>query len=107
MLNNSMDAIEQNGEIIISTRSVDDKKLIIEFSDNGPGITDENIQRIFDPFFTTKDVGKGTGLGLYISYNIIEKLGGSITAGNRAGDGAVFTIALPVAKPGPPPRIHA
>ena len=100
MINNSIDAIGQNGEIEITTRTLNQETLLIEFSDNGPGIAGENIQRIFDPFFTTKDIGKGTGLGLSISYTIIEKLGGSISVGNRKDGGAVFTITLPIAKLG-------
>ena len=69
-------------------------------ADTGPGIP-ENVQRvIFDPFYTTKSAGKGTGLGLWISYNIIEKLGGRITVQSREGYGAEFTIRLPIVHPG-------
>ena len=73
-----------------------DDKLVVEFADNGQGIKPENLKRIFDPFFTTKDPGKGTGLGLYISYDIVKKLGGTISVANRKSGGAVFTIVLPI-----------
>jgi hypothetical protein len=70
--------------------------IIIEFSDTGPGISKENLTRIFDPFFTTKEVGKGTGLGLSLSYGIIKDHGGTIHAVSEEGQGAIFTIALPI-----------
>ncbi|UCE17451.1 MAG: PAS domain S-box protein [Gemmatimonadota bacterium] len=70
--------------------------LQISFKDDGPGIADENLSRIFNPFFTTKPVGQGTGLGLSISYGIVEEHGGRITAVSREGQGATFTIELPV-----------
>ena len=65
-------------------------------ADNGAGLTEEEVANAFDPFFTTKEPGKGTGLGLYISYDIVQKLGGTIKVENRKGGGAVFTIVLPV-----------
>jgi len=73
-----------------------DTGIIIEFSDTGPGISKENLTRIFDPFFTTKEVGKGTGLGLSLSYGIIKDHGGTIHVSSEEGNGANFTIALPI-----------
>ncbi len=102
LINNAIDAVGHGGKIEISSRMRDDGKLVIEFADSGPGIKPENIKQIFDPFFTTKDPGKGTGLGLYISYDIIQKLGGSITVENRKSGGAIFTIVLPVISFGAP-----
>jgi C4-dicarboxylate-specific signal transduction histidine kinase len=67
--------------------------LIVE--DNGPGIAPETLEEIFDPFFTTKEPGKGTGLGLALSAQLVEGVGGEILAGNRKGGGAVFTLRLP------------
>ncbi len=102
LINNAIDAVGQGGKIELSSRVRDDGKMVIEFADSGPGINPENIKQIFDPFFTTKDPGKGTGLGLYISYDIIQKLGGSITVENRKSGGAIFTIVLPVVSFGTP-----
>ena len=96
LINNAIDAVGHGGKIELSSKVGDDGKMVMEFADNGPGISPENIKQIFDPFFTTKDPGKGTGLGLYISYDIIQKLGGSIAVANRKSGGAVFTIVLPV-----------
>lgn len=67
----------------------------IEVADNGPGIPPEILERVFDPFFTTKGVGHGSGLGLFIAYEIIEKHGGCLVADNRPGGGARFRIRLP------------
>lgn len=102
LVNNAIDAIGQRGVVEIRTVAGAASTLIVEIADNGPGIKPEILKQIFDPFFTTKDPGKGTGLGLYISYDIIQKLGGSIRAENRKGGGAVFTIILPVINQGLP-----
>jgi len=97
LLNNGMDAVGKNGIIEITTTSNYDN-ITIAFTDNGPGISSDILETIFDPFFTTKEPGKGTGLGLSICYNIIQKLGGTITAENHKQGGAVFTIILPIIK---------
>ncbi|MDF1529683.1 MAG: ATP-binding protein, partial [Sedimenticola sp.] len=59
-----------------------------------PGIPKQDLMRVFDPFFTTKDVGKGTGLGLYISYGLANDQGGSLMASNHPDGGAMFTLTL-------------
>lgn len=94
ILNNSIDAIGQDGEIYIEIHQTE-VSMHIAFGDTGPGIKSCDLAHIFDPFFTTKGVGKGTGLGLYISYDIIKKLGGSLEAANRKNGGAEFTISIP------------
>ncbi|HEX5480168.1 MAG TPA: ATP-binding protein [Dehalococcoidia bacterium] len=66
------------------------------FADSGPGMSDDTLRRIFDPFFTTKEAGDGTGLGLTISYGIIEEHGGRIWAESARGRGTTFTIELPL-----------
>ncbi len=71
---------------------------VIEIHDFGSGIPDEDLVRVFDPFFTTKPVGKGTGLGLYISYNIADEHGGSLKVKNHKEGGAVFTLTLPISE---------
>ncbi|MBR9979794.1 MAG: two-component sensor histidine kinase, partial [Desulfatitalea sp.] len=65
-------------------------------SDTGCGIAEEHLGRIFDPFFTTKEVGQGTGLGMNIVYNIIQKHHGDIRVESRVGEGTTFIITLPV-----------
>lgn len=98
MLNNAIDAIEKNGKIQISTRSRHGG-VQVSFTDTGPGIPTEDLERIFDPFYTTKPVNKGTGLGLSISYGIIKKLGGQITVESEVGKGTTFKIVLPLSAP--------
>ena len=72
----------------------------IAVRDNGHGIPAEKIKEIFNPFFTTKPVGQGTGLGLSVSYGIIQEHGGSIEVDSEVGVGTTFTITLP----GEPPK---
>ncbi|MCK6387700.1 MAG: ATP-binding protein, partial [Zoogloea sp.] len=74
----------------------------IEVQDDGCGMEPEVVDRIFDPFFTTKPVGKGTGLGLSLSYGIIQKHHGKITASSTPGNGTLFRITLPVHQPAEP-----
>jgi len=99
VLNNGLDAVDEGGKIDISTKLLHNS-IIIEFADNGPGISRDVKRQIFDPFFTTKDPGQGTGLGLYICYDIMKKLGGNIDAKNGADGGAVFTLVVPVRRLG-------
>ncbi len=70
-------------------------QLKIMFIDDGPGIAEENLGNIFDPFFTTKDPGRGTGLGLSVSFMIVESLGGTMTVTSEAGRGTTMIISLP------------
>ena len=95
MLVNAAQAIKVRGEIAIRTRSLGDV-VEISISDTGVGIPEENLARIFDPFFTTKEVGKGTGLGLNVAYNIVKKHHGAIDVASKVGEGTTFTIRLPV-----------
>jgi len=92
---NAVDAMADSGELTITSRRCDGE-VCVEFEDTGPGISEESITRVFDPFFTTK--AKGTGLGLSVSYGIIKRLGGEITATNVEPHGARFTVTLPMVK---------
>jgi signal transduction histidine kinase len=67
--------------------------------DNGTGIRDEHLTRLFEPFFTTKSVGDGSGLGLSISYGIVERHGGHIDVSSTLGEGTCFTVVLPLRGP--------
>jgi two-component system, NtrC family, sensor kinase len=93
---NARDAMPEGGRLTIGARTVE-SSLVVDFRDTGIGIAPENIARIYDPFFTTKDVGLGTGLGLALSYGIIQEHGGRIFVESRPGEGAHFTIKLPTA----------
>ncbi|NRT79169.1 PAS domain S-box-containing protein [Clostridium beijerinckii] len=85
---------ENNGLIVIRVFD-NNKEIIIEFCDNGCGMTKDTISRIFEPFFTTKPMGQGTGLGMSISYGIIEKHNGSIDVESKVGEGSTITIHIP------------
>jgi PAS domain S-box-containing protein len=98
MLVNAVQAIETRG--VITLRSgVRDAEIWIEITDTGKGMSPEVVSRIFDPFFTTKPVGKGTGLGLAVSYNIVEKHHGRIEVESTPGAGTTFRVWLPVRQP--------
>lgn len=100
ILHNAVDALagQEGARITIRTRyDAAREKAVVEIEDNGPGIPPEVLPRIFDPFFTTKEPGKGTGLGLHISYNIVvQKHRGELSATSRPGE-TVFRVSLPVA----------
>lgn len=95
LLLNGIDAAP-GGEVRV-TLSPEAGGVRIAFRDNGGGIAPEHLGRIFDPFFTTKEVGQGTGLGLSVSYGIINAMGGSIEVESQPGAGACFTLFLPAA----------
>ena len=95
MVINAIQAMPDGGVLRVST-GVEDSGVVINISNTGPAISEENIGKIFDPFFTTKDTGKGTGLGLSICYGIIEEHGGTIEVESKAKKGTTFTIKLPV-----------
>ncbi|EKD35401.1 MAG: Multi-sensor signal transduction histidine kinase, partial [uncultured bacterium] len=86
------------GTITITTET-DGREVLIHIADTGCGIPEEYQARIFEPFFTTKEVGKGTGQGLAIAYDVItRKHGGNLTFATVIGEGTTFTIRLPIAK---------
>jgi len=97
ILENAIDAVGTQGEIRIRTGQQDDF-IVVEISDNGPGIPAEIRSRIFDPFFTTKPPGQGTGLGLNLTYNIIKNHGGQIEVASRPGE-TTLRVFLPLHLP--------
>jgi signal transduction histidine kinase len=96
ILINAYQAMPHGGTLRITSRSVGDEIYAI-FADTGVGIAPENLKRVFDPFFTTKEVGEGTGLGLSVSYGIVEQHGGTIEVESKPDAGATFVVRLPVA----------
>jgi two-component system NtrC family sensor kinase len=92
---NAVDAMPQGGKLYISS-SLNNSAACIEIEDTGVGIPPENLDKIFDPFFTTKEPGRGTGLGLSVSYNIIKEHGGDISVESEKNKGAKFIITLPL-----------
>ncbi|BAE51086.1 sensor histidine kinase [Paramagnetospirillum magneticum] len=98
LIENALDAVagRPDGRVEV-TGKAEGGQTVLTIADNGPGIPPDIVGKVFDPFFTTKPVGKGTGLGLWISYGIIRDHGGSLEAGATASGGARFTISLPPA----------
>ena len=105
LVSNAMDALDEKGKtegqdwertLKIRSSSVDGQ-VGVTVSDNGTGIPEEITNKIFEPFFTTKDIGKGTGLGMSISYGIIKEYGGTIEIKSEVGKGATFELRFPIA----------
>ncbi len=95
VLNNAFSAVEDGGEITVTTREHDKDFVLASIRDNGSGMSEETRQRIFDPFFSTHRQGEGTGLGLSITYGIIQKMGGRIEVESEEGQGTTFIFYLP------------
>ena len=96
VLMNAEQALDGAGEITITTE-VWQEKAIVSIQDNGAGITEEDLSKVMDPFFSTKEPGKGVGLGLFITYNIISELGGKIEFNSTLGQGTECIISLNIA----------
>jgi PAS domain S-box-containing protein len=94
---NARDAMYSGGTITLRTLSSDSNGVIVEVCDTGDGISAENLPKIFDPFFTTKGVGNGTGLGLAVTYGIVQEHSGTIEAQSVEGKGATFRLSFPTA----------
>ncbi|MFP4284379.1 MAG: two-component system sensor histidine kinase NtrB [Desulfovermiculus sp.] len=93
---NAAEAMEGDGTLTVRTSRLGEDKILMTFTDTGPGIPDDILRNIFDPFFTTKEEGKGTGLGLSVAYRIVSNHGGVLGAKNEAQRGATFWIELPL-----------
>jgi signal transduction histidine kinase len=99
LIGNAFTAMNNNGKLTIIIDG-DEDVVTIKVKDNGSGITEDNLTKVFQPFFTTKTMGKGTGLGLAVSYGIIKMHKGTITVESNANPdkgqtGTIFTIMLP------------
>jgi two-component system NtrC family sensor kinase len=100
LLVNAAQAITDQGTITIRTRA-DDAMVCVAISDTGSGMAPEVLAKVFDPFFTTKPVGQGTGLGLAVSFGIVEQHGGHIEVESTPGAGTTFSVMLPVCRRAP------
>ena len=97
MIINAAEAMHGTGQLTITTQHVPGEGAVeVQFTDSGHGIKEADLDRIFSPFFSTKEIGHGTGLGLSISYGIVQEHKGTITVESEEGEGATFTIRLPV-----------
>ncbi len=96
ILLNAVDALKGKKGVITSEFERDDARVRVAISDNGTGISQENLPKVFEPFFTTKPVGEGTGLGLWVSYGIVRSFRGDITVQSEEGKGTSFAIVLPL-----------
>jgi len=95
----ALDAMPDGGRLDISIDLTDDREYLeVAFEDTGTGIPPHKLTDIFDPFFTSKKRGKGTGLGLALSLDIVKRHGGDIRVRSEMGHGTTFTVVLPVAK---------
>jgi len=95
---NAVQATAEGGKLTITTSS-DDGRVRVSFEDTGSGISPQNMQKLFTPFFTTKSEVKGVGLGLSVSYGIVQRHGGTIEVQSEVGKGSTFTVVLPAAGP--------
>lgn len=96
---NARDSMPDGGDLNIRTAQ-QNGEVVVEVTDTGTGIPEEQIHKIYDPFFTTKGTGKGTGLGLSVSYGIVQEHRGTITVRSETGHGTAFRVALPAAAEG-------
>jgi DNA topoisomerase VI subunit B len=102
LIMNAAEAMEGEGLLVVSTRHDCEKETVeVVVRDTGTGILTEDLDQIFVPFFTTKEAGHGVGLGLAISFGIVEEHGGKISVDSEVGKGTTFTVRLPVAKDEP------
>jgi len=99
LLVNAAHSIENQGTITVRTGKTCNDTVWVKITDTGSGIKQENIAKLFEPFFTTKPVGQGTGLGLSLSYSIIQKHGGNIEVDSEINKGTTFTVTLPIKQP--------
>jgi two-component system NtrC family sensor kinase len=98
LISNAIDAIGKNGLVQLKSRRKD-TNIAISIRDDGPGIPQDQQKKVFDPFFTTKGTGKGTGLGLWVTYDIIKGMGGAITLKSEVEKGTTFVVNIPIVIP--------
>ena len=91
---NGIQAMPEDGKLMVESHWTD-AGFLIKFTDTGMGMDQEQIQQIFDPFYTTKDIGEGTGLGLSVTYSLVQSMNGTISVESKKGEGSCFQIELP------------
>jgi two-component system NtrC family sensor kinase len=96
LVNNAFQAVDNGCNLAINAAPEGRDKVSITISDNGCGMPEENLSKIFEPFFTTKERGRGTGLGLTITYGLVKKLNGNISVISKEMEGTTFIITLPI-----------
>ncbi|NMA69399.1 MAG: HAMP domain-containing protein [Desulfitobacterium sp.] len=94
IMTNAIDASPMDSELVIRVKKVNDS-ISVEVEDQGQGIPQQYLHKVMDPFFTTKPSGQGTGLGLFVTYGIIQKMGGKLHIDSREGEGTIIKILLP------------
>lgn len=92
---NGIQAMRNTGGLLLVTGKQEDRQIRLSFRDSGPGISSADLPHIFDPFFTTKEVGEGTGLGLAVTYSLVQRMGGTIQVQSEQNQGAEFILSLP------------
>jgi signal transduction histidine kinase len=96
LFNNAIGNMKDGGHLDIDARRDDTKLISISFSDNGPGLTEADLKHVFEPFFLSKPGDSGTGIGLSVTYALVQEIGGSISVESQPGKGTCFTIRLPL-----------
>ena len=98
IMGNALDAVPDGGKVDIACTRTDGGGLLVRVTDNGKGMSPEVIKHIFEPFYSTKKE-KGNGLGMFITYGIVRRLGGEITVDSTEGKGTTVSITLPLTPP--------
>jgi signal transduction histidine kinase len=100
LFNNAISAMQDGGHLEIEALQESDNFIAISFIDNGPGIPESDLKHVFDPFFYTKTGHDGTGVGLSVTYALVQEIGGTITVVSRPGKGTTFKVDVPLKMPG-------
>ena len=96
IINNAFDALEKKGVLAIDIGKKSEDELFVKVTDNGRGISERDLEQIFEPFFSTKTARGGTGLGLVVTYNLVQEIGGRISVESKEGVGTSFTVTIPL-----------
>jgi signal transduction histidine kinase len=100
LFNNAISAMQDGGHLEIEALQESDNFIAISFIDNGPGIPESDLKHVFDPFFYSKTGHDGTGVGLSVTYALVQEIGGTITVASRPGKGTTFKVDVPLKMPG-------